>query len=133
MSVEINVQSMQMVLQNNLSEEDYTEAMMQNLLELNEIRLDALNRIKIQKAKAAKCYNKRVMAKSFDREELVWKAILPFEMKDPKYEKWSPNWEGPYQMESVLPNGAYHLKDLDGEVHIRAVNDKYLKKYIPSV
>ncbi|XP_038685761.1 uncharacterized protein LOC119985541 [Tripterygium wilfordii] len=131
--LEINVQSMRIALQTNLSEEDYTEAMMQNLLELDEIILDALTRIEIQKAKVAKCYNKRVVAKSFEREELVWKARLAFETKDPKYGKWPPNWEGPYQVQSVLPNGAYHLKDLEGDVHIHAINGKYLKKYIPSV
>ncbi|XP_038708525.1 uncharacterized protein LOC120003576 [Tripterygium wilfordii] len=89
--VEINMQSMRIALQNNLSEEDYTEAMIQNLLELDKIRLDSLNRIEIQKRKVAKCYNKRIVAKSFEQEELVWKARLPLDMKDPKYGRTLPS------------------------------------------
>ncbi|XP_038715096.1 uncharacterized protein LOC120008799 [Tripterygium wilfordii] len=34
-----------------LSKDDYTKAMMQNLLELDEVRLDALNRIEVQRLK----------------------------------------------------------------------------------
>ncbi|XP_038695475.1 uncharacterized protein LOC119992754 [Tripterygium wilfordii] len=88
-------------ISNELGKDDYTKAMMQNLLELDEIRLDALNRIEVQKTKIAKSYNKRVVVKSFEPGELVWKARLPLDFKDPKYEKWSPNWEGPYQVESA--------------------------------
>lgn len=76
----------------------------------------------------AKSYNKKVVAKSFSLGELVWKTILLLDSKDPKYGKWSPNWEGPYKVNNVLPNGAYNLEDLDGTKHMRFINGKYLKK-----
>lgn len=33
----------------------------------------------------------------------------------------------------VLGGNAYHLKDLDGEIHIRSINGQFLKPYYPSM
>lgn len=45
--------------------------MIQNLLELDEIRLDALNRFQMQKTKVVKYYSKNVMVKFIEQGELV--------------------------------------------------------------
>jgi hypothetical protein len=50
----------------------------------------------------------------------------------PKYGKWSPNWEGPYQISQCVLGNAYILETLEGERFARALNKKYLKKYYPS-
>ena len=36
-------------------------------------------------------------------------------------------------MEKVLKGGAYHLKDVDGESHIRSINGQFLKQYHPTL
>ena len=129
----MNIESTRVMLQKELTNEDYNEAMIRNLLDLDDIKCDALNRLEAQKRKIAKEYNLIVMAKSFRKGELVWKTILPLGTKDPTYGKWSPNWEDSFEVKGVLPNKAYHLKDLNGRVHARAINGKYLKRYMPSL
>ncbi|KAL2512858.1 Uncharacterized protein Adt_18458 [Abeliophyllum distichum] len=129
----INVQSIRMALQNDLNGDQYTEALAQSLLELDKIKLDILDKLQVQKQKMAKYYNRKFVAKFFRLGDLVWKTILLLTSKDPKYGKWSPNWEGPYRVENVLSNEAYHLEDLDGTKHVRSTNEKYLQKYVPSV
>ena len=84
---------------------------------IDEARILALNSSLFQKKKAAKNYNKKVKYISFDECNLVWKTILPIGIKSHKFSKWSPNWEGSYQIHRVLPSGAYHLKILNGYVH----------------
>ena len=72
-------------------------------------------------------------AKTFADGDIVWKLIQPVGTKDPKYGKWSPNWEGPYRINKSAPGNAYILETLEGVVLNRAWNGKYLKKYYPSI
>lgn len=128
--MKINVQSIRVCLQYKLSGDEYTESLVQKLLELDELKLDVLYKLQVQKRRITKSYNKKVIAKSFNLGELVWETVLPLYNKDPKYGKWSPNWKEPYKVNNVLPNRAYHL---EGTKHMRFINDKYLKKYVPSL
>ena len=66
-------------------------------------------------------------------DDLVWKLILPVGTKSSKFGKWSPNWEGPYRIRHSAPGNAYILETLEGIEFPRALNDKYLKKYYPSI
>jgi hypothetical protein len=65
--------------------------------------------------------------------DLVWKLILLIGSRDPKYGKWSPNWEGAYRINQCVPGNAYILETLEGKKFARALNGKYLKKYYPSI
>lgn len=73
------------------------------------------------------------MPKSFVEEKLVWKLILLIGIRDNKFEKWSPNWEGTFGIHKCVLKGAYMLKGLDEEVFGKTLNGKFLKKYNPSV
>ena len=72
------------------------------LEDIYEQRIRVLNSIQLQRKRAAKYYNKRVQHRTFDEGDLVWKIILPIGLKDPRFGKWSPNWEGPFQIHRVL-------------------------------
>ena len=85
-----------------------------NVEDLTELRLWSLEKIKENKAKVARAYNKRVKPKEFQVGDLVWEAVLPLGTKDRKYGKWSPNLHGPYKVDQVLPGNAYMLEELDG-------------------
>lgn len=63
----------------------------------------------------------------------MWKGILPAGTKDHKFDKWSPNWEGPLRIVRRVPGNAYILKTLKGEEYTRVINGRYLKKYYPSI
>jgi hypothetical protein len=92
-----------------------------------------LEKIEKEKIKNAKAYNKRVMEKSFQVGDLVWKMILPLGTRSGKFGKWSPSWEGPFRVIQVLPGNAYFVEDLEGHSLPKALNGKYLKHYYPSM
>ena len=131
--MEVTVRSARRALQNQLHPAGYTEAMIAELEEVDEVRLSALDCLIIQKNRAARAYNKRVKTKSFCTGDLVWKAVLPLGEISHRYGKWSVNWEGPFMVESVLKGWAYQLQDIDGESHVRSINGRYLKQYHPTL
>jgi hypothetical protein len=81
-----------------------------NIEDLTELRLRSLERIKENKTKVARAYNKKVKLKEFQVGDLVWEAVLPLRTKD-----------------------AYILEELDGVSFLVAVNGQHLKKYFPSM
>lgn len=130
--VEINVQS-QRIARHYDSNIQFEEAMYLYIDGLEEYRIDALNHMQAQKKRIERSYNKRVKEKSFAVGDLVWKTILPVDNKKKgRFGKWSPNWEGPFRVLKVLRGGAYHLESIEGVVHERTINDKYLKRYFLS-
>ena len=131
--IEINVNSLRIMAQNDLSLDAYQQSMSMELENVDEERVKALNNIMAQKKMVARAYNKKVKHRTFDEGDLVWKTILPLGVKDSKFGKWSPNWEGPYVIHKVLRGGAYHLRNLNGYVHRRKMNGRYLKKYHPTI
>ena len=122
-----------MSLQDNLSVDDYSALMKEELEDLAGNRLRALVNIEKNKERVARWYDKKVNAKEFSQGELVWKLVLPIGTRDPKFSKWSSNWEGPYRISRCAPGNAYILETLEGEEFSRALNGKYLKRYYPSI
>ncbi|GKV51961.1 hypothetical protein SLEP1_g58574 [Rubroshorea leprosula] len=91
-------------------------------------------RIAIQHGLTFGKYNEAMILELEDLEgDLVWKVILPPGKKDPRFGKWSPNWEGPFRIHEVLKGGAYWLESLNGELHPRRINGIYLKPYYPMI
>ena len=131
---EIQIGLGRVMLQNDLSAEVYKNLMTDDQEDLSCHRLRALENFEANKLRVAKYYNKRVKSKQFSKGDLVWKVKLSIGSKDSKFGKWSPNWEGPYQIKHCAPGNAYILETLGGEEEFdRAINGKYLKKYYPSV
>nr|CAE04993.2 OSJNBb0093G06.1 [Oryza sativa Japonica Group] len=131
--VEVNLGSLRYIKQDDLSSEDYKTLMGDNLDEVIDKRLKALEEIEKEKKRVAKAYNKRVKAKLFQVGDLVWKTILPLGTRSREFGKWSPSWEGPYRVCGIVRGNTYFLETLQGEHLQRAINGKYLKKYFPSV
>ncbi|KZV06646.1 hypothetical protein F511_45874 [Dorcoceras hygrometricum] len=127
------VPSLRIAKQNELTPENYSEAMIIELEGIDELRMQAYNGLFLQKQKVARIYNKRVKWKRFEEGNIVLKVILPIGAKDREWGKWSPNWEGPFKVHRVLEGNAYWLSSLDGAPHRRCINGKYLKPYFPSV
>ena len=80
-----------------------------DLVNLDEERLVALNVLIIQKERVDKAYNKKVKAKAFELGDLVWKVIKPMDKKDRTLGKWSPNWEGPFRITQVFTKNAIEI------------------------
>ena len=96
--------------------------MMDSIDEVNDKRLKTLKAIEKDKIWVAKAYNKKVKDKSFQVGELVWKTILPLELKSNKFGKWSPSWEGPYKTIKVIFGNSYMMETLQGEHLPMAIN-----------
>ncbi|XP_050909522.1 uncharacterized protein LOC127123338 [Lathyrus oleraceus] len=96
--VEIHLQSLRIQRQHELTTESYWSMMLDELVDLDEERLSALELLRQQKKRIEVSYNKKVKVKSFTPEDLVWKVILPMDRKDRALGKWPPNWEGPFQI-----------------------------------
>ncbi|KAK1685906.1 hypothetical protein QYE76_046754 [Lolium multiflorum] len=109
-------------------------ALMSDTIEdATELRLWSLEKIKENKARVARAYNKKVRPKEFQVGDLVWEAVLPLGTRDKAYGKWSPNWHGLYKVVQALKGNAYMLEELSGEKFPVAVNGQHLKKYFPSM
>ena len=128
--VEINLQSVRLQRQNELPSEHYWHMMFDELNELDEVRLMALENIIRQKERVARFYNKKVRNKNFKVGDLVWKVILPIDKKSKLFGKWSPNWEGPFEIIKVYSSNAYLIQDLYSSRSLH-INGKYLKNYRP--
>ncbi|XP_050875686.1 uncharacterized protein LOC127079331 [Lathyrus oleraceus] len=129
--VEIHLQSTRTQRHHEIPTESYWSMMLDELVDLDEERLNALELLKRQKKRVENSYNKKVKIKSFSPEDLVWKVILPMDRKDRTLGKWSPKWEGPFQILQVFSNGAYEIEEINEDKRILRVNGKYFKKYRP--
>jgi hypothetical protein len=74
--IEVSLQNLRITGQDYLSAKEYIKLMMDKIDEAPKNRLKALE-IEKEKIKIAKAYNKRVVEKSFQVGDLVWKMILP--------------------------------------------------------
>ncbi|KAK1648386.1 hypothetical protein QYE76_066191 [Lolium multiflorum] len=113
--------------------EEYAALMSDTIEDATELRLWSLEKIKENKARVARAYNKKVRPKEFQVGDLVWEVVLPLGTRDKAYGKWSPNWHGPYKVVQALKGNAYMLEELDGQKFPVAVNGQHLKKYFPSM
>jgi hypothetical protein len=86
--------------------------MLDRIDEVSDERMRALGEIERDKLRVARAYNKRVKEKSFQVGDLVWKMILPIGSRSSIFRKWSPNWEGPYRIEEVIPRNSYMVQSV---------------------
>ncbi|XP_050914749.1 uncharacterized protein LOC127129640 [Lathyrus oleraceus] len=129
--VEICLQSVKVQRQNDLQSEQYWDMMFDELAYLDEERLAATEMLIRQKECVAKLYNRKVREKTLTDNDYVWKVIFPIDRRDLTLGKWSPKWEGPFQVTRTYANNAYEIKELGGDQRVLRVNGKYLKKYKP--
>jgi hypothetical protein len=60
----------------------------------------------------------------------VWKTNLPLGSWDGN---WLPSCECPYRIKGIVPGNSYFVETLEGQKLAKALNEKLLKKYYPSV
>ncbi|XP_050125650.1 uncharacterized protein LOC126602856 [Malus sylvestris] len=70
--VELSVNSLRIIEHSSLFSAEYSQAMRQELEDLEDARLDAYNLLVAQKKIADHAYNQRVRQKTFGKGELVW-------------------------------------------------------------
>ena len=73
-------------------------------------------------------FEKCVKVSEFILGDLILQKVVG-SMKNPSWEKLSPNWERPYRVTSVAGMGTYWLEDLDEAVIPQPWNVNNLQKY----
>ncbi|KAL1291574.1 hypothetical protein AAHE18_20G209300 [Arachis hypogaea] len=101
---------------------DYWNSLHDELNELDDERLRALERVIRQKEIMSKSYNRRVKAKTFAVGDL-----------SKTYGKWSPTWEGLYVVDKVYSGNTYKILEIGSGRRIPSINGKYLKVYRPGI
>ncbi|XP_050890197.1 uncharacterized protein LOC127095567 [Lathyrus oleraceus] len=115
--IEIQFQAVRTQRQYEIPSEDYWSMMKDELVDLDEERILALDSLRRKKEKVSGAYNKKVKGKMFAVDDLVWRVILPMDRND--------------RVLGFFSNNAYEGEELAPDRRILRVNGKYLKKYRP--
>ncbi|XP_074277405.1 uncharacterized protein LOC141601043 [Silene latifolia] len=102
--------------------------MASNLDTIDELRTSARIRMASYRQTVARSYNKNVKVRTLQVGDLVLRKVFQ-NTKNQQAGKFAYNWEGPYQVESTVGNGAYRLMTLEGQMVPRSWNITHLKKY----
>ena len=78
----------------------------------------------------ARFYNKGVVPRAFKVGDLVWKSTMDV-MRNVKSPKFTPRWEGPYQVIQASTSGHYRLSRVSDGFLTGPINVKFIKKYYP--
>ena len=84
-----------------------------NLDLINEVRMDAEQRVACYKNLMTKHHDALVKPRQFNIGDLILKR-LSLATKNPVHEKLRPNWERPYRVISSKSQGSYYLEALNG-------------------
>jgi len=128
---EICLQSTRIQRQHAIPVDHYWNMVLDELVDLDEERLKALDVLMRQKERITKFYNKKVESIFFDVNDLVWKVTLPMDKRNKTLGKWAAGLEGPWKILRVFSNNAYEIEELNDDNRIMRINGKYLKKYKP--
>ncbi|XP_074301182.1 uncharacterized protein LOC141632541 [Silene latifolia] len=102
--------------------------MTSNLDTVDKLRTSAQIRMASYRQTVARSYNKNVKVRTLQVGDLVLRKVFQ-NTKNQQAGKFAYNWEGPYQVESAVGNGAYRLMTLEGQMVPRSWNITHLKKY----
>ncbi|XP_074298338.1 uncharacterized protein LOC141629197 [Silene latifolia] len=96
--------------------EDRNQVEMASSLDtIDELRTSAQIKMASYRQTVAKSYNKNVKVRTLQVGDLVLRKVFQ-NTKNQQAGKFAYNWEGPYQVESTVGNGAYRLMTMEGQM-----------------
>lgn len=99
-------------------DKDNEEQLRLNLDLIDEVRMDAEQRMARYKNLMARQYDAMVKPRRFSIRDLVLKRVS-LAIKNPAYGKLEPNWEGPYRVINCKRQRSYYLEALEGRKEVR--------------
>ena len=116
-------------IRTQIYDQDSNHTRLEETLDLiEEKRAEAQLRNAAYQQRTTRYFNKRVRDRKFGMGDLMLRHIF-LATRDPTAGVLGPNWEGPYQIESVIRPGVYKLARLDGSLIQRAWNGEHLRPY----
>ena len=99
-----------------------------NLDLIDEVRMDAKQRISRYKNLMARQYDAMMKPRRFNIGDLVLKRVS-LATRNPIHGKLRPNWKGPYRVINCKRQGSYYLEALDGQKLEHPENVEHLRRY----
>ena len=118
--VEIEMRSLRVALEQQISEAKWTQSRYDQLSLLDERRLRAVDHVQAYQRKMTHAFRKRVKPRKFQKGDLVLKVLRGL-INDPRG-KFRPTWTGPYVIRELTREEASWLTDLDGNQFTEPVN-----------
>ncbi|XP_009615568.1 uncharacterized protein [Nicotiana tomentosiformis] len=104
-----------------------TPYMLEQLMLINEKRMDAVCHGQLYESRIASAFKKKVKPQKFTPGQLDLKK-LSHHQEEAKG-KFAPNWQGPYVVYRILSGGALILAEMEGRISIKPINSDAIKKY----
>jgi hypothetical protein len=127
--LEVQVPSLRIAVHEGLTNEENAKLRLEELENLDEIRLQAQENIELYQSRMMQSYSKSSRPRIFQKGDMVLVLRRPIIIGRRGKGKFEPNWEGPFIVEKVYDGGAYQLIDIKGERPIPPINGRFLKKY----
>jgi hypothetical protein len=128
--VEVAIPSLRMLMESQIPESEWARERYEQLILLDERRLNSLSTVQMYQARLQRAFNKKVKPRNIKVGDLVLKSVrapLPVDIRG----KFKPNWAGPYLVKDIYSGGAVKLTDLDGQEFTNPTNLDQLKRYYP--
>ncbi|GLJ16331.1 hypothetical protein SUGI_0276020 [Cryptomeria japonica] len=127
--IEVELPSLQVSLQNIISDEDYRVSRLQELELLDERRQTAYSHLKAYQQRMSHSYNHKVKPRTFEVGDLVLRENPKNQQDREKKGKFEPNWLGPYIIIVAYRSGAYQLSTIEGEPLEDPINSMHLRRF----
>ncbi|XP_016576440.2 uncharacterized protein LOC107874065 [Capsicum annuum] len=124
---EIKIQSLQVVVKAENDYDKWVKTRLEKLSLIDEKKLASVCHGQLYYLRMAQAYNRKVRPRQFEAGQLVLIHIFPHQIEAKS--KFSPNWQGPFMVKKVLPNGALYLTDVEGKIEEISVNADAFKRY----
>ena len=125
--VEIEMGSLRVALEHQISEVEWTQSRYDQLSLLDERRLRVADHVQAYQRKMTRAFRRRVKPRKFQKGDLVLKVLRGF-IGDPRG-KFRPTWSGSYVIRDLTQEGATWMIDLDKNQFTEPVNVYQLKKF----
>ncbi|PHT44216.1 hypothetical protein CQW23_18241 [Capsicum baccatum] len=124
---EVEIPSLRVIVEADIDDDELFKTQMEQLSLIDEKRRTSVCHGQLYQKRMARAYNKKVRPRHFEVGQLVLKYILPHQVEAKG--KFSSNWQGPFIVKKVLPNGDLYLTDIEGKMVKMAINVDALKRY----
>ncbi|XP_070001979.1 uncharacterized protein [Nicotiana sylvestris] len=124
------IPSLQLVIQEGLTDEENARLRLGELEGLDEKRLEAQKSLECYQACLSRSFNKRARLRFFqvDDQVLVVKRLIITSRRSGG--KFSAKWDAPYVVQEVYSSGTYEIVDSES-LQISPIYGKFMKRYYP--
>ncbi|KAF3615407.1 hypothetical protein FXO37_35515 [Capsicum annuum] len=123
----VEIPSLRVIVEVEIDDDKWVKTRLEHLSLIEEKKLTSVCHGQLYQRRMDRAYNKKVRPRNFEVGQLVLRRILPHQVKAKG--KFSPNWQGPFVVKKVLPNGALYLTDIEGKMAEMAINADTVKRY----